>query len=140
MILQSLDFISGIMKPATDLVDELITTDEERLQLRNALKKLEMDILVKDIEIHKQLNDLKTKTIIAEINSDSWLSRSWRPITMLTFLLLIVFYVLGWVKIESSFAIEFLNLVKIGLGGYVIGRSAEKTTASINKFLDNKNR
>lgn len=65
--------------------------------------------------------------IIAEAQSDSWLTRSWRPITMLTFVSLIVAHWMGWSQPNLSEAqlLSLFDLVKIGLGGYVIGRSAE---------------
>ena len=54
------------------------------------------------------------------------MQRNWRPITMLTFLALVVLNSFGLLKIEL--ADEAWTLLQIGLGGYVAGRSAEKMT------------
>lgn len=66
--------------------------------------------------------------ITAEANGESWLQRNWRPLTMLTFTGLVVAHWLGWTApgLSESQTLALLEIVKIGLGGYVVGRSAEK--------------
>ena len=67
--------------------------------------------------------------ITAEAQGESWLQRNWRPMTMLFLMFLIGAYWLGFTPINlSEESINALfELVKVGLGGYVIGRSVEKT-------------
>ena len=68
-----------------------------------------------------------------EAGSSNWLTASWRPILMLTFGALIVARWFGWAAPNLSEA-EYLALweiVKLGLGGYVIGRSVEKVAPAI---------
>jgi len=69
---------------------------------------------------------------MAEAQGGSWLQRSWRPITMLTFLVLVVTDALG--LLPFRLAGEAWTLLQLGLGGYVVGRSGEK----IMKELRNK--
>lgn len=66
--------------------------------------------------------------IVAEATGESWLQRSWRPIVMLTFCGLIVARWLGWAapNLTEPEYLALWEIVKIGLGGYVVGRSAEK--------------
>lgn len=66
--------------------------------------------------------------IVAEAQGGSWIQRSWRPITMLTFVALIVARWLGVTApgISDELEVALLDLIKVGLGGYVVGRSAEK--------------
>ena len=66
--------------------------------------------------------------IRAEATGDSWLQRSWRPLTMLTFVSLIVAKWLGFTAPGVTEAVELalFEIIKIGLGGYVVGRSVEK--------------
>lgn len=69
----------------------------------------------------------------AEAASTHWLAANWRPITMLTFVGLIVARWFGWAAPNLSEA-EYLKLwdiVQIGLGGYVAGRTVEKVVPSI---------
>jgi hypothetical protein len=69
----------------------------------------------------------------AEVQSEGWLARSWRPILMLTFGGLIVARWFGWAAPDLSEAeyLELWSIVKLGLGGYVIGRSVEKIVPSV---------
>ncbi|MBV1922322.1 MAG: holin family protein [Pseudomonadales bacterium] len=137
-------FISNIFKPAADLIDNVHTSEEERLTLKNALVELQSEVTKKQIELvskqmdlERRLLDSKSNIIMSEANSESWITRSWRPITMLTFLILVVLNSLGLITLEEQFSHDFMTLVQIGLGGYVVGRSAEKAIPSIVKSLGN---
>ena len=58
---------------------------------------------------------------------------NWRPITMLVFVGLVVARWLGYAA-EGMTEAEYLSiydLIKIGLGGYVVGRSAEKIVPAV---------
>lgn len=75
--------------------------------------------------------------IVAEAQGEGFLQRNWRPITMLVFLWLIVSYFYGWygVNFSEALAIQLFELIKIGLGGYVVGRSVEKVAPSVVKAI-----
>jgi hypothetical protein len=118
------DFITNIFKPATDLVDELVTSDEERLQLKTRLKEVENEFQTKVLEYESRLMESQSAIIQAESTGKSWLQRNWRPITMITFLILVVCDSFG--LLTFRLADEAWTLLQIGLGGYVVGRSAEK--------------
>ena len=64
----------------------------------------------------------------AEASSGNWLASSWRPITMLIFVALIVARWFGWAapNLAEEEYIKLWSIVELGLGGYVIGRSVEK--------------
>lgn len=84
-----------------------------------------------------QLNAAAADIIKTEANSQHGLAAVWRPIVMLTFCGLIVARWFGWAAPNLSEA-EYLKLwsiVEFGLGGYVIGRSAEKIVPSIAEAL-----
>lgn len=69
----------------------------------------------------------------AEVASSNWLAASWRPVTMLIFVALICARWFGWAapNLQPDEYIELWSIVKIGLSGYVIGRSVEKVAPSI---------
>lgn len=70
----------------------------------------------------------QAQIVNSEAASQHWLAANWRPLTMLTFVGLIVARWFGWAAPNLSEA-EYLKLwdiVQLGLGGYVVGRSAEK--------------
>lgn len=108
--------------PLISQIFDKIFPDQERANVAK-LKLLEM----------MQKGDLAylesaAKIITAEAKSESWLSNSWRPIAMLFFLGLIGSYWFGYAppNVTEKIIMELFTLVKIGLGGYIVGRSAEK--------------
>jgi hypothetical protein len=75
--------------------------------------------------------------IIAESRSESWLTRTWRPLVAISFALVVLFYALvlpiavGWfglppVKVGDALLGWVMQAVMLALGGYIGGRSAEK--------------
>ena len=121
--------VGSIFKPAAELIDKLHTSDHEKLQIKQAMFELQVEAFNKAEEYETQLLDAKKTIITAEAQSQSVIARNWRPVTMLTFLLLVVADSLGW--LASPLAPEAWTLLQIGLGGYVAGRSAEKVTKLI---------
>ena len=67
--------------------------------------------------------------VSAEAGGASWLQRNWRPITMLSFLGLVVADAFG--MLAFRLADQAWLLLQIGLGGYVVGRSVEKISPQI---------
>ncbi|NPV12721.1 MAG: hypothetical protein HPY57_13120 [Ignavibacteria bacterium] len=125
------DTITNAIKPIGDIINNLTTTDEERLKAQIELKKLENEITSKLIELETQLVEAQKTIITAEAQGQSWIQRNWRPITMLTFLILVVLDSLGILAYRLSN--EAWTLLQIGLGGYVVGRSAEKIIKEYKK-------
>lgn len=125
------DFISSIFKPVADLVDNVTTTDEERMSLNNALQTIENNVKMKTLELEAELLKAQSSIIIAEAQGESWIQRNWRPVTMLSFVSLTACHWLGLTpeNLTEKEVIELMEIVKIGLGGYVVGRSAEKIVA-----------
>ena len=128
-----LSFLSSAIAPVTNLIDELHTSDEERESLRLEFFKLQSGIFHESMEYEKKLLSAQSSIIVAEAQGGSWIQKSWRPITMLTFLALVVFDSFGW--LASPLASEAWTLLQIGLGGYVAGRSLEKITPKITEVL-----
>ena len=132
-----LAFISDIFEPAAKLIDDIHTSTEEKLELKAKFKALDLEIKKIEneyrntvIEYESKLMENQSRIIQAEATGQSWIQRNWRPITMLVFVGLIVLFALGIIDLKDQYATEFFRLVQIGLGGYVIGRSAEKVFAS----------
>ena len=131
-----LGLIGQIFKPAMDMIDNVHTSTEEKLQQKAQLLELQTTFLVQALDYEQEQLKSKTAIIMAEANSQSWLARSWRPITMLTFLFLVVADAFG--ALPFRLAGEAWTLLQIGLGGYVVGRSAEKVTGGITAALKKK--
>jgi len=117
--------IVGILGKIAGTVAERIFPDPQhelkRLELQQALQAA---VLERTSEIERAAAEV----VKTEAQGQSWLQRTWRPITMLTFVALIVARWLGWSapNLSEAEALKLWDIVEIGLGGYVIGRSAEK--------------
>ena len=74
----------------------------------------------------------------AEAKGESWLQRNWRPVTMMVFVFIVAnnYVIAPYAQaiFDRSVSLptppDLWALIKIGLGGYVVGRSAEKCVAS----------
>lgn len=119
-----LGFLGSVFKPAADLVDNLHTSEEEKMELRKQMMQIEFDIQARALEYESKLTEAQASIVKAEATGHSWIQQNWRPITMLTFLVLVLCDSFGLLK--TPLAEGAWDLLKIGLGGYVVGRSAEK--------------
>tara|TARA_R110000796_G_scaffold46056_7_gene111508 strand:- start:5136 stop:5525 length:390 start_codon:yes stop_codon:yes gene_type:complete len=118
------DLIAGIFKPAADLVDNLHTSEDERLQAKGHLLDVQAAAMQRIFDYEKETLAGQQAIVTAEAKSDHFLVAAWRPITMLTFLVLAVGDSLG--LLATPLRDEAWALLQLGLGGYVVGRSGEK--------------
>tara|TARA_R110000823_G_scaffold42397_1_gene111093 strand:+ start:2301 stop:2696 length:396 start_codon:yes stop_codon:yes gene_type:complete len=119
-------FSGSVVKEIGKVIDNLFTSDEERIRAKNEVFKVLQ-------EQQMELQRLQTEIIVAEANGN-WLQRSWRPILMLAFGFIVIYvkfiaplFQLPIPPLEN----EFWNLLQLGIGGYVVGRSAEKISKNI---------
>ena len=130
-----LNVLSGLFEPVSKLIDSLHTSGEEKAAAQVALLTIQNDFAVKLLEHEQVLVKEQAGIIRAEAQSESALTRNWRPIAMLFFLAIVGFAVFGGgvspftgTPIPEAYVTEALAIVKLGIGGYVLGRSAEKVT------------
>jgi hypothetical protein len=119
--------IGDLLGRVIGVVDDVVTSDEERLALKAPLMAIQAEVLTAFIEAEGRLVEAQSRVVEAEAKSEHWLTSSWRPITMLTFLALIVWGQFGGPPVPE----QMWPLLNLGLGGYVVGRSLEKTAPSI---------
>lgn len=130
-------FITALIQPLADTVDAVHTSDEERLAIREQIAAIQAGVTMKMIDYERELLSARAQVIMAEAQGQSWLQRTWRPITMLSFLALVVLDAFG--LLPFRLAPEAWTLLQFGLTGYVVGRSAEKVAGvwrSTNKRGD----
>ena len=101
------------------------------MNAKQAMFELQVEAFVQAEKYESQLLDAKAAIITAEAQSQSVIARNWRPITMLTFLVLVLCDSFGW--LATPLAPEAWTLLQLGLGGYVVGRSAEKAVSILKK-------
>ncbi|WEJ62165.1 3TM-type holin [Thiomicrorhabdus lithotrophica] len=131
-----LSIVGSIIEPVTKLIDDLHTSDEEKLLIKERVMTLQAQAYTQALDYEKAQLQAQADIIKAEAQGQSWIQRSWRPITMLTFLVLVVCDSFGW--LANPLAPEAWTLLQIGLGGYVVGRSAEKIAPAVMEKIGSK--
>jgi hypothetical protein len=122
------------IKGVTNLVGQFVEDKDKANELETAIKN-------KLIGLEGEVIKAQRDVIVAEANSASWMARNWRPIMMLTFVFIIFnnFILLPYVTLFGGTPVELeipeslFGLLKIGVGGYICGRSGEKMVESYAK-------
>lgn len=121
-----------LVKPISDVINNIV---DKVAPDAGMAEKLKAEITRELINADNVALQTQANVIMAEANGDSWLQRNWRPMTMLTFTGLVVLHWLGYTpqNLSEPQVLALLDIVKVGLGGYVIGRSAEKVMKEYKK-------
>lgn len=127
--LARVDQLVRLFTPINRIIDEVHTSDEERAARRAEAAKLQNEALALALELERERLAAQAGLVAAEAGGASWLQRNWRPITMLSFLGLVVADAFG--LLAFRLADQAWLLLQIGLGGYVVGRSVEKISPQI---------
>ena len=115
---------ADLVKGVGDVVDNLHTSEEEKLEAERKIKEL---IANYEVEMEKNI----TARWEADLKSDSWLSKNVRPMVLIFLIvctMLLIFIDAGALKfnVKDSY-IDLLQLVLITvIGAYFGGRSLEK--------------
>jgi len=115
---------SKLVDSVGGVLDNIITTDEEKLEAKRKLKEV---ILSHEAEMQRNVSD-RWK---ADMNSDSWLSKNVRPLVLIFLVVstvLMIFIDAGAISftVEEKWT-DLLQLVLITvIGAYFGGRSFEK--------------
>ena len=117
--------ISGIVNSISELIGQLTLPAREKKELETGLLKLIQ-------ELERELAQARAVTVQEEVRGN-WLRRSWRPLVMLTFASVILIGTFTSLPILAETS-RFWDLLEIGLGGYVVGRSGEKMAEAIFKI------
>jgi len=83
--------------------------------------------------LEKARLESRSSIITAEASGESWLQRNWRPMLMLWFAALVGGYWFGLTpdNLSQQTVIALFDIVQLGVGGYIAGRSAEKITRTM---------
>lgn len=124
--------IASLLGTVGKTLDNLHTSDEEKLAAQQKFAELQSTVLGEILEYQGELNEAKSKIITAEAMSENILTSTWRPITMLIFVGLVVAHWFGFTaeNLTEAMVLQLFSIVKVGLGGYVVGRSVEKVVKS----------
>jgi len=119
--------LEGVIGLVDQAVEDKDKANELKAQLEHVFKNADLTKFVEQMKAQKDI-------IVAEATSSSWLARNWRPGIMALFGIIIFNnYILNpWlgamfsVNVMMEIPPQMWQLLKIGLGGYVVGRSTEK--------------
>lgn len=136
-----LEVLSIVFKPLVDLIDELHTSEEEKLAAKQKIFDAQIAFYSRIMDFEARQLEAQAKIVEAEAKSENFLTASWRPIVMLTFTILVVARWFGYSapNIPPEIEAQLWTLLQIGLGGYVAGRSVEKVAETVGKVMDRKN-
>ncbi len=120
--------LSSIIGPLTGIIDKAVPDADLR-------RELIFKINAMVIEQEGNLTNAARDVLVAEAQGESWLQRNWRPLTMLTFAAIIAnnYLIAPYVQAFGGVAVVLeipdgmWGLLTMGLGGYVVGRTLEKT-------------
>ena len=124
MILGILSAVLPVLKP---ILERVIPDPEARAQ---AEAQIQQAMLANEAAI----TQAAASVVRTEVQGASWLQRNWRPMLMVLFGIIIANnYVLAPYVRAFGFEVPTLEipngmwaLLNVGVGGYVVGRSAEK--------------
>ncbi len=104
------------------LIDKSVEDKDQATKIKANLQTMVLTGQIKEIEAAAQV-------IAAEAQGDSWLQRNWRPLLMCLFGVIIANNYLIVPLLGTPMADippDMWELLKLGIGGYVVGRSVEK--------------
>ena len=112
------------------VVDNVFTNDEEKSRAKKELTEV----------VLKSLNDIAAVQgdVIKTEMTGNKLQKSWRPIMMLTFgaILVCKWFGITDASIPDELELKLMEIIELGLGGFVVGRSLEKITNSVTQNVD----
>jgi len=137
-----LNLVNG---PVGTAVEKYFDNKDQADAFKNAV---ELEVLKNQDNIAAQAGNV----ILAEAQSESWITASWRPLMMMVFVAIVainllvvpyfiapLFWVIG-IPVPEAMAIpdQVWTLLSIGIGGYVGGRSVEKAAKSVAEVVKKK--
>lgn len=105
-----------------NVIDKAVEDKDQAAAIKARLQEMVLTGQLREIEE-------AAATIRAEATGDSWLQRNWRPLLMVLFGIIVANNHLVVPLFGTPMADippDMWDLLKLGIGGYVVGRSVEK--------------
>ncbi len=118
------NILGNLFGKADKIIDEVITSQEEKMQLKNELQKI--------IQEQESLIELEvTKRWQSDMNSDNWLSKNIRPMSLI--FITVVFTIItfadgniGQFTLNQEYRPIYQSLLLLCYGAYFGSRGLEK--------------
>ena len=121
--------LSAVLNLGGKVLDKFVQDKDLAAKLKSEMAIAAMNGELKELEAQV--------SIITTEAQGNWLQRSWRPLTMVWFSVLLGMYWFGFAPdylIDNPATVDQLfGLLKLGIGGYVLGRSVEKSVEVYSK-------
>lgn len=133
-ILKSIGEVFGVVGKA---VDDLHTSGEEKLAMKAKILEIQTQVFQQAVDLEKAQIEAQARVLTAEAQAESWVTRSWRPLTMLTFVAIIVLVAAGFMDTDALNRIpeRMWSMLQIGIGGYIASRGLEKIVPPVTAAL-----
>ena len=133
------DPVSAAFDVGGKLIDRLWPDPAQRDQAKLKLMELQQSGALAQLAAETELSKGAADIVKTEA-AGGFLASSWRPITMLVFVGLIVarWFGLAAPNLAEAEYLKLWDIVQLGLGGYVIGRSVEKIMPGVADLVGKK--
>lgn len=120
------------------IIEKIVGVVDQHVEDKDMAAKLKAEMTLSAMSMdHSEVQTLvkeQSSIVRAEATGHSWLQRNWRPMLMLIIILIIFnnYVLFPYLSLFTTKAVMLVlpeplwGLIKIGVGGYVIGRSGEK--------------
>ncbi len=128
------DRVSKVVDSVGNAIDNLVTSDEEKLALKNELAKIQIEAQNKKDELDLKYEEQLTLRQQNDMQSDSWLSKNIRPLTLI---FILVMYSLLSIGSGFEFTVTESYVQLLGQWGMLImsfyfgGRTFEKVASIV---------
>ncbi len=128
-----LNIVGDLVSGAVKIIDSFHTSGEEKQAAHRQLTELQISMNEKVLQYETARVHEAASTIRAEAASKHWLAANWRPLVMLVFAGLMTAHWLGATppNLSEAQVLALMDVIKLSLGGYVVGRSAEKIVPAL---------
>ncbi|HAA04784.1 MAG TPA: hypothetical protein DCE18_15665 [Syntrophobacteraceae bacterium] len=137
-ILSAIPVVGAIIERGLGIIDQLVEDKDQAAKLKAEfqLQAMQADYSAINAEIQAQ-----AQIVAAEAQGQSWLQRNWRPVLMLVIVAIVAnnYIIYPYLELFGVKATplelpeRMWSLMQIGVGGYVVGRSAEKVAEVFKK-------
>ena len=131
----AIPIVGQVVDGVLDLVDQAVEDEDEKNRIKAGLSRALMDA---DLSKFSEQMKAQSKIVLGEVQGESWLQRNWRPLLMLTIVAMVANnYILApylgaifpkYIKV-LHLPDRLWDLMTVGVGGYVVGRSGEKVVS-----------
>jgi len=126
------NILGTVAGPVMDVIDQAVTDKDQANKLKAELRSRLID--QQDTRLNAQM-----KVILAEATGESWLQRNWRPLLMTVIVAIIANNYLLAPYLGAMFGVglqlelpeQLWDLMTMGVGGYIAGRSGEKIVGTL---------